>query len=340
MKPRDFVLQQIHHRETRPVPYSLGFGDGTDKLLDDYYGTPSWRERLTPYIVHVAALDTIRLQPVGDGRSRDVFGGIWRMDRRPWHLESPGLARPSFRDYAFPDAECFAAPDLREKARHQMATYADSFTVCDIGWGLFEQSWRIRGFENALMDAVLRPDFYAELLDRLTDLHLSHVAQCADIPVDAIQFGDDWGNQRGVTLGPDRWRKFIKPRWARIYEAVHAQGKIVINHSCGSVADIMGDIVEIGLDVLESVQPEAAQMSPYALKRRWGDKITFLGGLGSQSTIPFGTPQEIRDEVKRLCVEMGRGGGYILHPAKSIQPGTPMKNAVAVFEAFTDQDWW
>ena len=98
----------------------------------------------------------------------------------------------------------------------------------------------------------------------------------------------------------------------------------------------MPDIVEIGLDVLESVQPEAAGMNPYELKRRWGDKITFWGGLGSQSTIPFGTPQEIRGEIRKLRREMSSGGGYILAPAKPIRPETPLENAIAVYEAFLE----
>jgi uroporphyrinogen decarboxylase len=141
-----------------------------------------------------------------------------------------------------------------------------------------------------------------------------------------------------VILGPDRWRRFIKPAWARIYEEVHRQGKIVISHSCGSVADIMGDAIEIGLDVLESVQPEAAAMNPYELKARWGDKITFWGCLGSQSTIPFGTPDEVRAEVRRLLREMGRGGGYIFSPAKPLQPETPVENAVAIIETVIHQE--
>jgi uroporphyrinogen decarboxylase len=96
-------------------------------------------------------------------------------------------------------------------------------------------------------------------------------------------------------------------------------------------------VIEIGLDVYQSVQPEAANNSPYQLKKKYGQRITFWGGLGSQSTIPFGKPTEIRAEVDRLCREMGRGGGYILAPAKSLQPGTPTENAAAVVEAFLQQ---
>ena len=97
----------------------------------------------------------------------------------------------------------------------------------------------------------------------------------------------------------------------------------------------MPDLIDIGLDVLESVQPEASGMNPYELKKAWGDKITFWGCLGSQSTIPFGSPVEIHAEILRLRREMSEGGGYILAPAKALQPGTPTENAVAVVEAFT-----
>ena len=101
--------------------------------------------------------------------------------------------------------------------------------------------------------------------------------------------------------------------------------------------DIIPDLIDIGLDVLESVQPEARGMNPYELKREFGDKLSFWGCLGSQSTIPHGTPDEIRGEVAHLCSEMGAGGGYVLSSAKELQPGSPVENAVAVFESFVDQ---
>jgi len=339
MKPREYVLEQIHHRETSPVPYTLGFEGDIAERLDAYYGGEKWRARLTPYVVTVGGVDTIQEKRVDDAHIRDAFGSLWRDDRRPWHLVAPVLKEPSFIDYPFPSADRFLSnvDMLKADALKACAEKADSFRIVSIGWGLFEHSWRIRGFEEALVDAMTEPDFYAELLDRLTGLFLSFVETWGDVPADAIMFGDDWGYQQGVLLGPDRWRKFIKPRWAKVYEAVHAQGKLAISHCCGSIVDIMPDVIEIGLDVLESVQPETRGMSPYELKRKWGSKITFWGCLGSQSTIQFGSPQDIKDEARQLCKEMGKGGGYILAPAKSLQPGTPIENAAAVVEAFTDQ---
>ena len=337
MTPREVVLAQIHHEETARVPYTLAFEDEVGQRIDTHYGGPHWRERLTPYMVHVWAVETNPQTPIDDVLARDGYGGIWRMDRRPWHLETPPLARPSFEGYDFPKPEDFFRPESKAAAFSTCAQKKDSFLVGSLGWGLFERSWNLRGFENALMDAIAEPDFYQEMLDRLTELYLAFVEYTVELPIDGILFGDDWGDQRGVILGPERWRKFIKPRWAKIYEAVHAAGKIAMSHSCGSVAEIMPDIIEIGLDVLESVQPEAAGMNPYELKKNWGDRITFWGCLGCQSTVPRGTPEEIRNEVSKLRREMSRGGGYILAPAKPLQPETPTENAVALIEALTDQ---
>ena len=190
-----------------------------------------------------------------------------------------------------------------------------------------------------MMDMALSPVFFEELLDRITEQFVSYVDfTCKSLPdADAIMFGDDWGHQRGVMAGPDRWRTLFKPRYRKIYDAVHAHDKLILSHCCGSVIDIMPDIIEIGLDVLESVQPEARDMNPYKLKKEFGSDIAFWGCLGSQSTIPFGTPNEIKTEVRKLKREMAKGGGYILAPAKSLQPGTPIKNAAAVVESFVEE---
>ena len=338
MKPREIILDQIGHRETSPVPFTLGFEGDVAERLDGHYGNSQWRQQLTPYMTSVSAVETLAREIIDDTKVRDLYGAVWRLDRRPWHLEQPPLAEPSLEGYTFPEPERFFRPEWKERARKTCEENGDSFLMAGLGWGLFEVSWNLRGFENVMMDTVAEPDFYEELLDRLTELYLAFVEYTADLPVDAIMFGDDWGDQRGVIIGPERWRRFFKPRWAKIYQAAHDSGKAVISHCCGSIVDIIPDVIEIGLDVLESVQPEAVGMSPYELKKQWGDKLTLWGGLGSQSTIPFGTPEQIKEEVGRLCAEMGKGGGYILSPAKALQPETPTQNAVAVLEAFTQQN--
>ena len=335
MKPRDIVFGQIHHHGTVPVPYTLAFEQDVDTRLDEHFGGKAWRERLVRYIAQCGSVCKSTNKELDDAHHQDAFGTVWRTDRLPSSVVKPGLKAPTFQGYTFPSVETFLDPKVKDEIKERIRESSDSFTIVSIGiclWG----SWYVRGFENTLMDCAVEEDFYAELLDRFTDLTLALVEECADIPADAIMMGDDWGNQQGVMIGPERWRKFYKPRYASIFEAVHDQGKLAIMHCCGSAAAIMGDIVEIGLDVFESVQPEAVGMNPYALKKAWGNKITFWGGLGSQSTIPFGTPHEIRQEIRRLRSEMGRGGGYILAPAKPLRPEISTENAVAIVEEFVD----
>ena len=335
MRPRDLVLQQLHHHETYPIPFTLGFEGDVAERLDAHYGGPGWRERLTSYILRVSSIDADKKEEMDASHHRDVFGTVWRTDGRPSHHEEPGLKVPDFTGYHFPTVEEFIDPEREHAVQTFCEEHKDSFLAAGFGWGLFERTWTIRGFQNLLMDVAAEPDFFEELLDRITELQLGFIDLSLKLPVDGIMFSDDWGDQRGVIIGAERWRNMVKPRLAKLYERVHAAGKLTLSHCCGNVADLLPDLIEIGLDVLESVQPEA--MNPYELKQKYGDHITFWGGLGSQSIIPFGTPQEIRAEIRRLCREMGRGGGYILTSAKALQPETPTENAVAVVEGFTEQ---
>ena len=334
MTNREVVLQQISHRETTEVPYRLGIDDDVATRLDEYYGDESWRDRLKTYLVSTGNIAKSEDEVFDDDHYRDRFGVIWRTDELPPSVVEVPLKEPSLEGYHFPTVEEILDPDAIDTARDTIASSPDLFTIARPGICLWA-CWYLRGFENTLMDVVAEEDFFVELLDRLTELTLGVIDAGADIPADAMMIGDDWGNQRGVLVGPDRWRRLFKPRYARIFDAIHAQGKVTIAHSCGSVAEIMGDLIEIGLDVLESVQPEAAGMNPYGLKTQWGDRITFWGGLGSQSTLPFGTADEVRQEIRRLRSEMSKGGGYILAPAKPLRTETPTENAVAAIEEFT-----
>ncbi len=334
MTKREIVLDSIAHRQTPVVPYTISVEEEVAQRLDAHYGSrAAWNDRIVPYMNNVYVVATDYKAPLDATHNQDVYGGIWRIDRRPWHLETPPLAEPTFDGYVFPKAERFFRPEEKAAAWKRCESL-ESFRIGNLGWGLFERCWTLRGFENALMDAVAEPDFFEEMLDKLLDLYLEFVDYTVDLPIDGVLFGDDWGDQNGIILGPERWRKFLKPRWAKIYERVHKAGKIVMSHSCGSVCDIVPDLIEIGLDVLESCQPEARGMAPELLKSRWGDKISFWGCLGSQRIIPFGTPTELRDEIRRLRRVMGAGGGYILAPAKPLMPETPTENAVAPLETF------
>jgi uroporphyrinogen decarboxylase len=343
MNSKARVLAQINHQETDLVPYTLTFEtEDLASKLDIFYGDDRWKTRLNNHLLRAPEHNEMLFNPAHQpGEQRlvsDLFGAKWDMHQRPAHLVEPPLQAPDLAGYTFPKIEDCFQPDWENKVTKFAEAHPDHFIISCPGFGIFERSWVLRGFEEMLTDVVLEPSFYESLIESITDHQLQIVDRMLKTPLDGILFSDDWGFQEGVLIGADRWRKFIKPHLKRLYDRVHQAEKIVLNHVCGSIREIMPDIIEIGLDVLESIQPEAKGMNPYELKREFGRDITFWGGLGSQSIIPHGTPSAIKAEVSKLVSEMGAGGGYILAPSKAIQPETPPENMAAMVESFVDQD--
>jgi uroporphyrinogen decarboxylase len=339
MNPKEMVYAQIAHRETSSIPYELLFDAGTSVMtrLDAHYGAPTWRDALIQHIVRFKAIDDglywelITEAPL----TVDKYGSAWRTDKWQRYLAEPAIKAPTLDGYEWPETSEFFTASQRKETQGIIDDSPEAFLVAGFNFGLFERAWALRGFENALMDVVSEPAFFQGLIDRIARQQMEILEELVALPVDGIMFSDDWGGQRGILLGPARWRAFLKEPMRRMYSFAHGHGKVTLHHSCGNVADIIPDAIEIGLDVLESVQPEA--MNPYELKKRFGERLTFWGGLGVQSTLPFGSPDDVRAEIQRLCRELGRGGGYILAPAKPLQEDTPTANAVVVVEAFPAQ---
>ena len=148
--------------------------------------------------------------------------------------------------------------------------------------------------------------------------------------IDGVKFGDDWGQQGGLIFGARLWRRFIKPRLARMYGMVKRAGKAVLLHSCGRVQELFPELIELGLDVFNPFQPEV--MDPYKIKECFGRDLSFLGGMSVQRLLPFGTPQAVRDETRRLMERIGRDGGFIIAPSHDMPGDIPLENMVTFIE--------
>jgi uroporphyrinogen decarboxylase len=182
---------------------------------------------------------------------------------------------------------------------------------------------------------VERPGFADELLDRICEFNLALIEQGCQFAIDCVRFGDDWGSQRGLIMGPQLWRRFIKPRFARMVQAAASHGKTTFLHSDGDVAEVIPDLVEIGLDILNPVQPDV--MDIYRLKREYGRDLAFHGGVSVQHLLPDSTPDQLRAEVRRLIREVGDGGGFIIAPTHSLGVDIPLENLLVLVEEFTGQ---
>ncbi len=345
MTIRDSVLRAFRFEEVRPTPYTVWYDQGAKDKLNLYYGNSDWQTRIQDHILRID-LDWRPKRYVDETRFADIHGTIWQ-EGEPLHLVEPVLKDPSLSGFKVPHYAPYVRkePVVKEKEDQlfgrSVLSYEETrlgleeagetiFSVVGYGAGLLESAWMIRGYEEFFSDLVLEPTFVHELLDVLTERQLEVIDALSELPCDAIMVTDDFGDQRGVMIGPQRWRDFIKPRLGRIYDRIHKIGKMTLHHSCGSVFDIIPDLIDIGLDVLQSLQPEA--MPVYEIKRRYGQHIRLWGGLGTQRLLPFGTPEEVRAEVRMLKQELGKNGGYVFSSSKPIMRDVPVENAVALIE--------
>jgi uroporphyrinogen decarboxylase len=185
-----------------------------------------------------------------------------------------------------------------------------------------------------LTDMIERPSFVHELLDAICEKNVIQVANALAAGVDGVHFGDDYGMQTGLIMGIDNWRKFIKPRLARMYAPVVAAGKFRSMHSCGCVQSLFDDLVEVGLNLFNPFQPEV--MDTFALMKRYRGRLAFHGGLSIQKTLPYGTMQDVRDMTRRL-IEAGSEGGYVFAPSHAVPRDVPPENLVAMAEVLKGQ---
>jgi uroporphyrinogen decarboxylase len=203
------------------------------------------------------------------------------------------------------------------------------------GWigHMYEDSWQIRGYEQFLMDMVERPAWAECLLERLMQRNMQRAIAFARAGVDLVRCGDDVANQRAMMFSPDTWRRMMLSRWRQVWRAIREINPAcqIWYHSDGNISAIVEDLIEAGVNILNPLQPEALDLT--ALHQRYGKQLTFDGCVGTQSTMPFGTPDDVRARVKELIACYGQEGGLILSPTHVLEPDVPLANVDAFFAA-------
>jgi len=334
MDAKERVKRAIAHEETDVVPYHFSFTIPAARKLAGYYGTDDFESLLGNHLAIVEPVPADAWCEISPDIWRDEWGVLW--DR---HIDKD-IGTPSNLVLPERDLSTLKVPDPDKPGRFDsleetLERYPDRFVMGGIGFSLFERAWTLRGMENLLVDMVEAPGFVDELLDAIVEFNLAVIDHILSYPVDAVRFGDDWGQQRGLIMGPKLWRRFIKPRLARMYGRVKEGGRLVCIHSCGDVKEIFPDLIELGVDIFNPFQPEV--MDIVEMKLTYGDRISFYGGLSIQRVLPYSTPDGVRAEVKRLIDVLGRDGGYILSPSHDVPGDVPVENLLAAIEAAQEQ---
>jgi uroporphyrinogen decarboxylase len=278
---------------------------------------------------------------ISDGRYRDEWGvervrpgGSYYYDQRTFPLAGQ-ITMGDIVRYSWPDPD-HPARTRGLKERLQAIHAGGHAAVLNLPSAFVHTSQYLRGFEDWFVDIAADPNLIAALFDAVLEASL---AMCRVIlrevgsEVDVLMASDDLGVQGGLMISPRAYRQLIKPRHRRYFELMREMSPAkVFFHTCGSVADIIEDLIEIGVDVLHPVQVSAAGMEPRELKARYGDRLAFWGAVDTQHVLPAGSPEEVRAEVERRIEELGAGGGYILGAVHNIQPDVPAENVLAMYE--------
>ena len=327
MTKRDVIRLVLEHKRPPYVPWSLGFTAEARDKLTSHYGRDDLEGPLQNHFVKLGD-DFGFFTPLGDNRFQDVFGVVWdrTIDRDIGNVTGCVLDRPTLAGYQFPDP---LDGRFFEQAPGLIRRFPDRFRIYQIGFSLYERAWTLRGIENLLIDFHDHPDFVRRLFRAVADYNIAQVRGALEFDIDAVYFGDDWGQQYGLHMGYPLWREFIYPELKRMYATVREAGKFVMIHSCGDVDELFDDLIEIGLNCFNPFQPEVMDVGQLLPKYR--DRLAFHGGLSTQRTLPFGTVEEVRRETHGL-LELGREGGYIFAPAHDVEGDVSLENILAFIE--------
>ena len=276
MTKRDVVIQTLAHKSTDVIPYQLDLTGEKLKDMVEYTGDPLFFEHSDSYL---AKENNESFTDLGNGMFKDMFGVVWDKGTQEGDIgivKIHPIPEAEIGDYVFPEPD----EKLIRKKCERLVAQKDKVTMYVIGFSLYERLWTLHGTLNTLMDFLEEPEFIEEVLDRIVAYNCKVVDIVAQYPIDCILYGDDWGQQRGLQMGYPIWKKFLKPRLKVMYNHVKKYGMYVAQHSCGDNREVFPDLVELGLDIYNTFQPEIYDIMDF--KRRFGDRITIYGGISTQ----------------------------------------------------------
>lgn len=333
MTPKERVRRAIRYQPVDRLPTQINYTQAEGAKMAAHFGVPikDLPARLNNHILRVDLTAPRRLSL--DGKtSYDWWGVGFDTEEEGYFVsDSPLADTTNLERFPFPDPH--ASLLLDDAARAIAVDNGEHFVVPNLGFSLFERAWSLRGFANFLMDLALEPEFSADLLERITAIQLVLIHRFIALGVDGGYFGDDYGAQKGLLMSPTTWRHLIKPRLARLFAPFRDAGLPVFMHSDGDIAPILPDLVEIGLNVFNPVQPEV--IDHRWLRATFGERLAYYGGISTQTVLPNGTPAEIKAAAAETMRTLAPDNtGLIVAPSHRMMTDIPMENVEALLDAF------
>lgn len=342
MESRERVLMTINHEEADRVPICATYVPEIEtKLIQKYHPEGDIGVALGNDMVKIASGLENSFYYKTDPEYVCPYGITWKNIRNKTghftQIYKHPLAgdKQKIYEYVMPDPT--KATNVIEATKRAISVYGkEKWIIGSCQCSVFEAAWYLRGLDTFLMDLAMEEDYVSMFLNKVMQYPLNMGLQYIDLGVDMVWLGDDVATQQNMMMSPDMWRKYFKPRYADMFAAFKKKNSNIkiCYHSCGNLQDVVDDLVEIGLDVINPIQPMA--MNPAQFKKRFGKNITMYGTLDIQNVMPFGTPTDVRNTVKQLITDCAPGGGFILSPAHHIQSDTSIENVEAFYKAARD----
>ena len=348
MTSKDRVLAAIRHETPDRVPVDLWAEPDVKTSLCRHLGLRDEEALLQRFGVDFRGIYPRYIGPELKTFEDGSFEDFWGVIRKPVphatgvHYEvcySPLADAETVDDLEhcrWPDPDWFDYSCLADECEH----YRDHAVVvgkmgreCQT---IFIQTWYMRGLDRIMLDMVEDPELARAMIAKIMEFRIPHVTRILEAvsgKADILQFADDYGTQKGLMISPYLWREFFRPGLKQLVDLAHQYGLKAFLHSCGSVRELIPELIELGIDILNPIQVGAAGMDPRDLKAAFGEKLCFHGSVDTQQTLPFGSRVDVAEEVKQRIEVLGAGGGFVLAPTHTIEPEVPLGNIVAMYEA-------
>lgn len=335
LTPKERMRRAVRYEAVDRLPTQINYTAGMGAVMAQHYGVspvelPAF---LGNHMLRVDLCFPERLSD--DGRLRYDWWGAGHDTQEEGYFVafSPLRDAPDLDAYDWPDP---LAAGLLDDAQKRVAQYGDTYFVTpNFGFALFERAWALRGFDTMFLDMAADPAYTEELLDRVIDIQLKLIHRYLELGVDGAYFGDDYGAQKNLLFSPRMWRKYIKPRLAKLFAPFSERGLPVMMHSDGQIQKILPDLVEIGLTVLNPVQPEVLE-HPW-LHTTFDGRLAFYGGISTQTVLPHGSPDDVITAIRQAVHDLAPDGtGLIISPSHRMMTDIPLANVDAMRHAFKE----
>lgn len=335
MTKRDRVFTALEHKTPDRVPYTVEFtSEQLQQTLNAYsMDKAEFFRHLGNHCEKVSY--NIGGYTQKEGFFTDEFGVVWDrsgLDKDIGVIQENRISSTVDKTYLFPEVNVDAIKKSTEQAIQQRG---DTVLFGKIGMAYFERAWSLCGFQNLLMYMALEPDFVSDLFEKILNYNLTIIKTAVQYDIDGFYFGDDYGQQSGLLMSPDMWRTLIKPGLAKMFSVIKNENKYIALHSCGDVTSILPDLIDIGLDIYQTVQPEIYDFAQ--LKLDFGEKLSFWGGIGTQSDLPNLTSDDLHDTIHKTLQTLGKNGGYIAGPTHRMPADISVDNVRVLIDILVNQ---